>query len=319
MIGPTILLLVGLALSAFFSGSETGFYRVTRVRLVIDALKGDWIARGLLWLVNNPAMYVATTLVGNNTANYLTSLAVVMLTKSVAPGSQVVELTASVMFSPLVFVYGELLPKNLFYNMPNLLLRRAGPLFIVFAVLFAPVSAILWGLGRGLQTLLGEAPLRVQLRLARKEIRNVFREGQDAGILGQAQQHLAQSLFSSATKKASVLSKPLARVPSVRIGDSKSKALRLARRHKMDVLPVASDDGKQLAGYVRVIDLLLSDSEKVEKTRPLVKLKRDATQIEALIRLQSERQELAMVTDQLDTPIGLLFASELIDTVFRGD
>ncbi|RMF36976.1 MAG: hemolysin protein, partial [Planctomycetota bacterium] len=29
--------IVGLALSAFFSGSETGFYRVARVRLLMHA------------------------------------------------------------------------------------------------------------------------------------------------------------------------------------------------------------------------------------------------------------------------------------------
>ncbi len=72
------LFAVGLLLSAFFSGAETGFYRVTRVRIVLDALAGDRIARGLLWLTNRPYLFVATTLVGNNIANYLTSLAAVM-------------------------------------------------------------------------------------------------------------------------------------------------------------------------------------------------------------------------------------------------
>ncbi len=37
-IGWVILMfVVGVLLSAFFSGSETGFYRVTRVRLVLNA------------------------------------------------------------------------------------------------------------------------------------------------------------------------------------------------------------------------------------------------------------------------------------------
>ncbi|HAY81283.1 MAG TPA: hemolysin protein, partial [Planctomycetaceae bacterium] len=40
MIPIALLFLGGLLLSAFFSGSETGFYRVTRVRLVIDGIGG---------------------------------------------------------------------------------------------------------------------------------------------------------------------------------------------------------------------------------------------------------------------------------------
>ena len=65
------LFVVGMLLSAFFSGAETGFYRVTRVRLVLDAMGGDWIASRLLSLTNNPTLFVATTLIGNNLANYL--------------------------------------------------------------------------------------------------------------------------------------------------------------------------------------------------------------------------------------------------------
>ena len=65
MISIVLLLLLGLALSAFFSGSETGFYRVTRVRLVMDAKSGRWLSRMLLWLANHSTVVVATVLIGN--------------------------------------------------------------------------------------------------------------------------------------------------------------------------------------------------------------------------------------------------------------
>ena len=41
--------IVGTALSALFSGSETGFYRATRIRLVLDALGGDLVSRWLAY------------------------------------------------------------------------------------------------------------------------------------------------------------------------------------------------------------------------------------------------------------------------------
>src|SRR5271166_3115552 len=77
--------ILGLFLSAFFSGSETGFYRATRLRLVLDAMAGDRIARGLLFLTNHPALFVATALVGNSVANYLISLAAVIAMGRVFP------------------------------------------------------------------------------------------------------------------------------------------------------------------------------------------------------------------------------------------
>ena len=175
MIYISLLFVAGLALSAFFSGAETGFYRVTRVRLVLDGLGGDWIARSLLWLTNNPTLFVATTLIGNNLANYLTSLSMVMGTHLLLGGdSFLVEMLVPIALAPIVFIYGELMPKNLFYSAPNMLLRRGGPLFLFFTVLFAPISALLWGVGRLLERILGQAPLRVQLALARSELQQIL-------------------------------------------------------------------------------------------------------------------------------------------------
>jgi len=130
------LAVVGLFLSAFFAGSEIGFYRATRLRLVLDALGGDPIARGLAWLTNLPVLFVATILVGNNAANYVTSLAIVIGVQALLPdGGHVAELIAPLMLAPFLFVYGELLPKSLFLQAPNRLWRRVGPLLLVFVVL----------------------------------------------------------------------------------------------------------------------------------------------------------------------------------------
>ena len=66
-----MLFLAGMQLSAFFSGSETGFYRVSRLQLTLQKQQGDPVARRLIDFVHRPERFVATTLVGNNVANYL--------------------------------------------------------------------------------------------------------------------------------------------------------------------------------------------------------------------------------------------------------
>ncbi|MEX0818703.1 MAG: CNNM domain-containing protein [Pirellulaceae bacterium] len=312
------LFFLGLLLSAFFSGSETGFYRATRVRLVLDGLAGDPVARGLLWLTNNPALFVATTLIGNNLANYMVSFAIVLMAQQMtATPSVLAELLAPVVLSPIVFVYGELLPKNLFYYSPNSLLRRCGPVFLFFVALFAPVSALLWGLGRVLQSLIGEAPLRVQLALARKELQQVFEEGQEAGILQPAQRKLAQNLFAVASRSVQDLCTPIGRMASVRLGANKTDVLRVAKRHRAAVSPVVDADGRELLGYVRTVDLHLDPSACVETYRPLMQIAASESHIAALIHMQSNREELASVIDADGGTIGLLYASDLTDPLFR--
>ena len=246
---------VGLFLSAFFSGSETGLYRVTRLKLVLDARAGDRIAEWLLWLVNRPAWFVATALVGNNFANYLTSLGVVTVVDRWTGGqNELAAIIAPVVLSPIVFVYGELLPKHLYFQSPNRLLRRGGRLLITCTILFAPLSGILWAMSKLLERLSGESPEMVKSTLARKELARIFEVGHAAGLLNPSQRQLAQGLFVTAGKPVTDFLVPPQRMPRILVSTPPAQALRIARRSRAAVLlAYPRHDSQRPAGSVRVI------------------------------------------------------------------
>ncbi|MCA9258728.1 MAG: DUF21 domain-containing protein, partial [Planctomycetales bacterium] len=165
------LLFFGVLLSAFFSGCETGFYRTPRIRLTLDARSGAWAVRVLEVLVGRPSLFVATLLVGNNLANYMVSIAIVQTAAWIWNSDDLfVELGAPVLFSPLVFVYGELLPKSVFFLAPYRFLKWCSPLIAVCTVLFLPLSALLWVISTLLTRVLGESPQQTQQALARTEL-----------------------------------------------------------------------------------------------------------------------------------------------------
>ncbi len=314
--------LVGCLLSAFFSGSETGFYRVSRVRLVLDGLGGDQISRSLLWLTNNPSLFVATTLIGNNVANYLTSLAIVLAAREIFSESAfLAEIMGPIIFAPIVFVYGELLPKNMFFQAPNRLLRFIGPPFLLFGLLVSPLSALLWALNRGLQTLFGESPEKVRLTLARKELRRVLQEGHDAGILVPAQKSVAHNLFELTQQTAGRFCIPETRVVRVRIGDRRSEVLRLARRHRATHLPVSEKKSNRLVGYLRVVDLQLHDAPEIVSSllRPMLPIAHSESLVAALINIRSQQAAIAKVVGEQEQTLGLIYAEDLIDVIFGGE
>ncbi len=314
MIWPAMALIaLGLFLSAFFSGSETGFYRAGRIRLVLDALGGDQVARGLVRLTNLPMLFVVTMLLGNNMANYLTSLAIVIGTEAIIhTDGHAAELIAPLMLAPVLFVYGELLPKNLFLQAPNRLLRRAGPLLLVFVVLLLPISVVLWGLNKLLAWWLGESPEPVRLTLARRELHGVLEEGHKAGILHPAQRQLARGIFAVASSPVAQFTTPLTELPMARSEMSKQDVLELARRHRIAVVPV--EGPKNTAGpvgYVRVIELGLSNSEEVGPLRPLLEIPENAIHLAALTQMQSTNESLAKVVDPRGRTVGIVTADRL--------
>lgn len=309
--------IVGLLLSAFFSGSETGFYQVARTRLVLDALGGDPISRGLLWLTNRPALFIATTLVGNNLANYLLSMAIVIGT-GLLVGGAVAELAAPLILAPVLFVYGELLPKNLFLQAPNRLLRLGGPLFFVFTLLFLPVSLLLWGVNQIFAKLVSESPDRIKLTLARRELRSVLQEGQEVGILRPAQQSLARGIFARALQPVGKLAVPLRGTPRARTDMRRQDILDMAKRSRLAEIAVEDAETGRLAGYVRVIELGLATDADTIPLRQMPTFAADETSIVALTQLQSTGQSMAEVLDENGKTIGLLSVATLRSPFFHG-
>ncbi len=319
MILIVFLLLAGLLLSAFFSGSETGFYRVTRLRLVIDAMEGDLPSRGLLWLSNRPTLFVATTLVGNNLANYLTSLAIVMASQQLFPsGGTAVDLLGPVVMAPVVFILGELLPKFLFYSAPNRLLRRSALPLFAFGVLFAPLTMLLWVFSWLVRLLTHTSPGEVRLSLARRELAEMLSEGHEVGLLRPVQQTLAQAMLSVASQPIKNFASPASRVVRVTTTMNKSQVLRIAKQHHRTLLPVEDlRQKRRLIGYLRTVDLYLDDSPTLPEPSPLVTLSENDLFFTALRKMSQAEDALGHIVDPGGRTVGFVTGRELRTAMLR--
>jgi len=307
------LLVVGLLLSALFSGSETGFYRVTRIRLATEALSGDWTSRALLWLANQPTLFIATTLIGNNLANYVTSLAVVMASQHWFPsGGTWSSILGPILIAPLVFILGELLPKNLFFDAPNRLLKRCAPPLLVCTCLFAPISIVLWAFSRLLQLFTDTSPQELRLTLARRELAELLTEGHEEGILRPAQQSLAQAMLSVAGKPIRNFVTETGHLVRVTTTMSKSDVLRIAQRHGRTLLPVEETrQGRRLVGFLRTVELYLEDSPSLPTPQPMIPLLDHQSCLSALRMLNQTEDSLGHVVDDQGKTIGFVTGREL--------
>ncbi|MEM9409939.1 MAG: CNNM domain-containing protein [Planctomycetota bacterium] len=315
------LFLLGVFLSGFFSGSETGFYRASRVRFVMDGIDGDSISKRMVWLFNNPTLFVATTLVGNNVANYMVSLAVVLAARIAFPNNiNTAELLAPIALSPALFVYGELFPKSVFFIAPNRMLRLASPFFLFFTGLFAPIAAILWSLGRLLEKMLGQSPETVRLHLARRELQDVLQEGQEAGLLNASQRLLGQNFFLVASTPVIESCTPIRNVQSFQHSANSSNLLKFAQRKKLAEIVIYDHDRNDPIGYVRTVDLLVERGELTDglPTRPFIQIRANELFGEALLQLQAKKETVGLVISEVGKPVGIISMNQLTDPLLKG-
>lgn len=309
-----IALFVGAtALAAFFSGSETGFYRMTRLRLVMEAMTGDRVSRIMLWLANQPTLFVATTLVGTNIAHELASLAIVMGVEALAPGGGAsAEFVATLLLAPVLFIAGDLMPKNLFFLAPNRLMRRCAPALVASTVLFAPITILLWLLGLVLRLIARDGGQDIRLGLARRELNEMLVEGHESGLLRPVQRTLAQTMLAVAAQPIRNFAAPAGRVVRATTTMSRSEIIRIAQRHRRNLLPMEDPhDRRRLVGYVRTIDLALDAADEPPNPLPLVELSESESFLSALGKLGVARDVLGHVTSATGKTVGFVSAADL--------
>ncbi len=311
MIVAILVIVSAGLLSAFCSGVETGLYRVPRVRLVLDAVDGSRVARGLLWLTNHPGLFVSTLLVGNTVANYAVPVGIAWFVFELFDYDDPrVNIAVSILITPILFIFCELLPKSLFHQIPNRLLRKSGwPLFAL-TVLALPLTWTLYLLSRWLQRVLGEEPLKIRPALARRELRQVLEEGEQAGLLEAVQRDLVQNMFAYGSDPISRYCMPLRGLRTVQIDLPIEEAKQVMLKSNQQILPVLHSREKRLVGYYEATDLLYATDRP--KLRAISTFEENAGQIAVLNKMVSQDTKLGRIVNSAGQLVGVVLIDRLI-------
>ena len=328
-----------LVLGAAFSGAETAFYRVSRLRLKLDALGGDAIAKWFLWFANNPGFFIATLLVGNNVTTYGASVAMVLLISCVMPssgGGIYVELAGTLILAPILFVWGEMFPKNLSLNAPNKMLRFFSPIVAISCWLFLPLTAILLVINKLVVLVLGKSGDTITLSLGRRELSGILIEGKDVGILSDTQRRLAEGIFTCSDRLIGDYILPRSQLPTITTAMQPEYALDIARKNDWLALPVYEPDTVPAStdlpiGYVRTIDLEIAVRHQLDEqsrqlsqllqtelpVRSLVELSARHSLLTGLILLQTMRSSFGCVVDEYRRCLGFVSTDQLRDVLLE--
>jgi len=314
------LFAAGVRLSAFFSGSETGFYRLSLPRLGIDAGSGDSAAQRLLWFARHPANFVATTLIGNNVANYLTTLAISLgLTWLVHTHSNAVEILATLVMSPVIFLFGELLPKNIYYRAPMHRMRQEIRWFDWVYRICLPFSLPLVGLNRLLERFSGTGSRPTDLLLGRSRLVQMLGHGHKEGVLTGSQSRLANGVLQIATQPVEGSMMPLDRLIGVSESADRDEVLQVARKYGLPVVPIYRNDDTTESDW----HAFYRTAEVAVDARPLTSLKHVMPSISIgtgkLAALQTLREASSIygcIINKSETMVGIISERGLIEQLF---
>lgn len=314
-----VLMLIGFIGSAMYSGLETGSYSLNRIRLQIYNHEKITRAISLKHLIERSTTLLSTLLIGNNIANYLgTASLAVILQRFALEDWQAILLNTAVV-TPILFVFGETLPKDLFAAHADRWMYRLSWVLVwskrVFTLL--GIVPLIAGFTWIVMTLLGQSG-QVTTFHPRRQVETLVREGVGYGLLTDDQSAMVQRILALSQQNVKEDMTPWRQVEKIRLQDDSGLLWKLADRSRHSRFPVM-DSSNKIVGVVNVMDALVHDPDDTPSIstlmQPLVTVTTSMTTRAALDKLRHESAHLAVVMDRAERPVGVVTVKDLVEPI----
>ncbi|GAB4315817.1 MAG: hemolysin family protein [Candidatus Sumerlaeia bacterium] len=318
-----------LALSAYFSGSETAVISSNRMRLYSMHLEGEREATEALELLNDTQRLVAVVLVGNNMALVLMSLLAREAAYSLAPASwkeqtfltfNYVELAVLATLTPIVLLAAEIVPKQVFLARADQFILRLQSSLRVASFVFMPLVK-----GVNAATNLALRPLGIGRRsplqqLDREEMVEILKNFTPADT-GETvfPREMIYNIFQLKKTLVREVMRPIVDVVALRLETATlAGLLEVARKTGYSRYPVFRDRIVNMIGFVDIYKVLRDQNEQktlADYIEPAIFIPEIAP-VDSLLQLLLEKgNNVAIVIDEFGGCSGWVSLEDIFEEI----
>ena len=314
-----ILIFFGIFLAGCFAGSETGIYCLSRFRLRLAIRRKRPFAALLGRLINDTQGLILSLLIGTNLTHYLTTSLVTYMFLSASRTSHSAEIYTTIIMTPILFVFSELIPKNIFIHHADTLLVRLSPGIWLFHKIctFIGIVPLLKFISRLVEYLIKSPSAAPSLAIGIKGhyISQIIHETTEEGLLSPAQRDIINRLINIPDIQIAAVMTPLNEVQMVELGTPASGILDVLRQKSFTHLLVYENNSANIVGFVNIYNVLTSETASAgidSFLEPITTISHDTSVASALNFMRTEKHKIALVTRNKKT-VGIVTIKDLIE------
>lgn len=303
----TLVILVALVFSAFFSASETSFITFDKLKVVIWEKNKDFFISTIKIFSKHSDRVIITCLIGNNLANVAySSLAAIYLSYM---GFSVVYVI--IISTLIILTFGEIIPKALALSLNNSFVR---PFSVLLAIVYAIFYPIVFGLSFLNKLFFPHSNQRFQPLLNRSSLRKLVKsphvdiEPEDAA--------LAESVLSFASSKMREIMTPRPDIVSAHIDTKIEDITKLILDTGHSKIVIFNEDIDHIAGYIHSLDLMTSVQCIREILRPPIFVSEFTPVIDGLKIIKKNQTGLLFVLDEYGGIDGIVTIEDIAEEIF---
>ncbi len=325
-----VLLIFVIILSVFFAGlfagAETGMYQMNllRLRLGVEKKKFRFIILGKI--MQDGSGLLISTLLGTNLSHYVATSIITYLLLSISHTAQTAEVFAMIVAAPILFVFSELIPKNLFFYRADSLMPHTSFILYLFKKTFTFLGIVpaLKLISRFIRSFGGAVtPAQSNISAIRTPyITAIIRDTKREGLLSPVQTGIINRMAHIGHLTISSVMTAFNRVEAVDVNSDKSFLLKKLRNCQFSRLLVYSRRRENITGYINIYESLLSEqsfSDLNAFVRPIDTLAADTIVTDAINIMRNKNQKIVLVTKQKGAktarPLGIVTMKDLAEEI----
>jgi len=302
-----------IALSAYFSATETAFTSLNRIRLKTRADDGDKRAARTLALAADYDRLLSTLLIGNNIVNNVaTTIGAVLFIKLI--GSAKGPTVSATVLTVVILVFGEVTPKSLAKERPEDWAIAATPLLRVLAVVLTPVNFLFtqW-----------KKLLRVLLRhqdddgITEEELMGMVDQAETEGSLDQHESDLIRNAIEFNDMEVSEILTPRVDLEALADTATMEEAAAMYASSGFSRLPIYHDSIDNIIGVLHEKDFYAAycrGAKRLSELKSSVLYTTETARISDLLRqLQQNKVHMAVVVDEYGGTQGIVTMEDIME------
>jgi CBS domain containing-hemolysin-like protein len=312
-----IILLILLALSAFFSSNETALMSVNKIRLRSLADEGNKrAAMALDILENQTPKLLSAILIGNNIVNISASSLATTLAYSF--GGYMVSIV-TVILTVLILIFGEITPKNYATINAERLTLRYIPVFKFLMTIMTPVIFIINLFSRGVMRLMRVDPDAASKAMTEEELRTIVDVSHEDGVIESDEKEMIYNVFDLGDATAKDIMVPRVHVTFADVESTYDELIEIFREDKFTRLPVYKDSQNNIVGIINMKDLLLYDKNEefvIDRFLRKPHFTYETKSIsDLLVEMKDSTFNIAIVLDEYGDMAGLITLEDILEEI----
>jgi putative hemolysin len=309
-----VLLVLCLAVSFIFSGTEAGLLSLNRLRLRQLSRSGDSAAIRLWRLVAEPSRLFTTVLCVTGLSNIIAIL--ILLSWFVHALKGWGYLCTVLVGFPIFLILTEILPKSFFRRFPYQALASIAVLLEIASLILTPLMTV--GSWCALHIFRLKRPQ--EMFVAREDLKSVTRQIENMGVLSSTERQMIHNVVDYRAVRVKDVMVRRDQVVELKLSAPVDQVINTFLRTRFDSLPLVNEQ-KQIVGLVNVFDVIL-DQQPGENAqaylRRMLTVREDEPASMALHRLRAAfPQTLALVANAEGQTVGVVGIENLLSPLVK--